>query len=129
MDLSTKYLGLSLKNPIIVASCGLTKTVEQIKQCEQAGAGAVVMKSLLEEQIRELEADIEDDMGMHSEVMGYLQADIGMRYGSDSYTDTIEQAKKEVSIPVIASVNCYTSKWWANYAKQLEEAGAQVEIK
>ena len=121
MDLSTNYLGLSLKNPIIVASCGLTKTVDQIKRCEQAGAGAVVMKSLLEEQIRESEADIEDDLGMHSEVMGYLQADIGMRYGSDTYTDTIEQAKKEVSIPVIASVNCYTSKWWTNYAKQLED--------
>jgi dihydroorotate dehydrogenase (fumarate) len=126
MDLSTNYLGLSLKNPIIVASCGLTKTVDQIKRCEQAGAGAVVMKSLLEEQIRESEADIEDDLGMHSEVMGYLQADIGMRYGSDTYTDTIEQAKKEVSIPVIASVNCYTSKWWTNYAKQLEDAGADA---
>jgi len=126
MDLSTKYLGLSLKNPIIVASCGLTKTVEQIKHWEQAGAGAVVMKSLLEEQIREVEAEIEDDIGMHSEVMGYLQADIGMRYGSDSYTDTIEQAKKEVSIPVVASVNCYTSKWWTSYAKQLEDAGADA---
>jgi dihydroorotate dehydrogenase (fumarate) len=126
MDLSTKYLGLSLKNPIIVASCGLTKTVDQIKQCEQAGAGAVVMKSLLEEQLREVEADIEDDIGMHSEVMAYLQADIGMLYGADNYTDTIEQVKKSVSIPVIASVNCYTSKWWTKYAKQLEDAGADA---
>jgi dihydroorotate dehydrogenase (fumarate) len=126
MDLSTKYLGLSLKNPIIVASCGLTKTVDQIKRCEQAGAGAVVMKSLLEEQIREAEADMEKEISMHSEVMDYLQADISMRYGSDSYTDTIEQAKKEVSIPVIASVNCYSSKWWTNYAKSLEDAGADA---
>lgn len=126
MDLSTTYLGLSLRNPIIVASCGLTKTAEQIKQCEDAGAGAVVMKSLLEEQIREVEADMEQEISMHSEVMGYLQADIGMRYGSDTYTDTIEQVKKEVSIPVIASVNCYSSKWWINYARQLEEAGADA---
>src|SRR4030043_478169 len=99
MDVSTTYLGLSLNNPIIVASCGLTRTVEQIKRCEQAGAGAVVMKSLLEEQLREVEADIEDDIGLHSEVMGYLQADIGMRYGSDDYTNTIEQARTAVSIP------------------------------
>ncbi len=126
MDLSTKYLGLSLKNPIIVASCGLTKTVDQIKLCEQAGAGAVVMKSLLEEQIRESETDIEKESGLHSEVLEYLRADIGMRYGSGDYTDTIEQAKKEVSIPVIASVNCYTSQWWLNYARQLEDAGADA---
>jgi dihydroorotate dehydrogenase (fumarate) len=126
MDLSTKYLGLSLNNPIIVASCGLTKTVDQIKSCEQAGAGAVVMKSLLEEQLRESEADMEKEIGMHSEVMGYLQADIGMRYGVGNYIDTIEKAKKEVSIPVIASINCYTSKWWTRYAKQLEDAGADA---
>ena len=127
MDLSTTYLGLSLKNPIIVGSCGLTKTVEQIKSCEQAGAGAVVMKSLFEEQIRESEAEMEKALSMHPEVMDYLRADIEMRYGSDEYTETIRQAKNEVSIPVIASVNCYTSKWWTNYAKTIEEAGADAE--
>jgi dihydroorotate dehydrogenase (fumarate) len=84
------------------------------------------MKSLLEEHLREVEAELEDEISMHSEVMGYLQADIGMRYGVDAYTDTIEQAKKETSIPIIASVNCYTSKWWTNYAKQLEGAGADA---
>ena len=126
MDLSTQYLGLNLKNPIIVASCGLTKTVEQMKQCEDAGAGAVVMKSLLEEQLREVETELEDDIGMHSEVLGYLRADIGMRYGSDKYFTTIEHAKKALSIPVIASVNCYTSKWWTKYAKQIEDAGADA---
>lgn len=126
MDLSTRYLGLSLKNPIVVASCGLTKTVDQIKRCADAGAGAVVMKSLLEEQLREVETDLEDDIGMHSEVMGYLRADLGMRYGIDEYTDTITQAKKSVNIPVIASVNCYTSKWWTTYARQLEAAGADA---
>lgn len=126
MDLSTHYLGLTLKNPIIVASCGLTKTVDQIKACEQAGAGAVVMKSLLEEQIRESEADIEQGVGMHTEVMDYLRADFGMRYGTEEYANTIEQAKKEVSIPVIASVNCYTTKWWTDYARKLEEAGADA---
>lgn len=125
-DLSTTYLGLSLKNPIMVASCGLTKTLEQIKSCEQAGAGAVVMKSLLEEQIRESESEMEKAMSMHPEVMDYLRADIDMRYGADSYIQAIEQAKQEVSIPVVASINCYTSKWWTKYAKQIEEAGADA---
>ncbi len=126
MNLSTTYLGLSLKNPIIVGSCGLTKTVEQIKACEEAGAGAVVMKSLFEEQIRESEADLEQELNMHPEVMNYLQADLNMRYGAEAYTETIRQAKEEVSIPVIASVNCYTSKWWIDYAKKIEDAGADA---
>jgi len=126
MDLSTTYLGLFLKNPIIVASCGLTKTADQIKRCADAGASAVVMKSLLEEQLREVEMDLEDEVGTHSEVLGYLQADIGMRYGADDYMRTIEQAKRAVAIPVIASVNCYTSPWWTKYARQIEEAGADA---
>ena len=126
MDLSTTYLGLSVRNPIIVGSCGLTKTVDGIKACADAGAGAVVMKSLLEEQLRQVEDELEDDLSMHSEVMGYLQADIGMRYGAGSYTDTIEQAKRAVDIPVIASVNCYSTQWWTDYAKQIEAAGADA---
>lgn len=126
MDLSTTYLGLSLRNPIIVGSCGLTKTVDGMKACEDAGAAAVVMKSLLEEQLREVETELEDDLSMHSEVMGYLQADIGMRYGAGSYTDTIEQAKQAVGIPIIASVNCYSTQWWTDYAKQIEAAGADA---
>ncbi len=126
MNLSTTYLGLTLKNPLIAGSCGLTKTVDQIKACAQAGAGAVVMKSLFEEQIRQAEADLEQDIGMHPEVMGYLQADLDMRYGSENYTDTIEQVKNEVDIPVIASINCYTSKWWLDYAQKIEQAGADA---
>ncbi len=126
MNLSTTYLGLTVRNPIIVGSCGLTKTVDGIRACASAGAGAVVMKSLLEEQLRQVEAELEDDLGMHSEVMGYLQADIGMRYGADSYTDTIEQVKQAVDIPVIASVNCYSTHWWTDYAKQIEAAGADA---
>jgi dihydroorotate dehydrogenase (fumarate) len=126
MNLSTSYVGLSLKNPIIVGSCGLTKTVDQIKACEEAGAGAVVMKSLFEEQIREAEADLEQELNMHPEVLNYLQADLNMRYGAEAYTETIKQAKQETSIPVIASVNCHSSKWWLDYAKKIEDAGADA---
>ena len=68
MDLSTQYLGLTLKNPIIVASSGLTMSAEKIVDCENAGAGAVVMKSLFEEQIRASESGVEGSLGMHPEV-------------------------------------------------------------
>lgn len=126
MDLSTKYLGLSFKNPIVVASCGLTKSVDQIKKCEDAGAGAVVMKSLFEEQIREMNSGLDDTISMHTEALDYIRAEIDMQLGPREYIETIKNAKKEVSIPVIASVNCYTSKWWTSYAQQIEAAGADA---
>jgi len=126
MDLSTKYLGLSLKNPIIVASCGLTRSVEQLKKCEDAGAGAVVMKSLFEEQIRAMSSGLEGTADMHTEALDYLRAEIDMQLGPREYVETIKQAKKSVSIPVIASVNCYSSKWWTSYAEQIEAAGADA---
>jgi len=126
MDLSTTYLGLRLKNPIVVASCGLTQTVEKIQACEQAGAGAVVMKSLFEEQIREMDSGIRDSALMHPEAMDYLQADLDLLYGPRDYIQIIQQAKAAVTIPVIASINCYTAKWWIRYAQQLEAAGADA---
>jgi len=126
MDLSTTYLGLKLNNPIIVASSGLSKTAEQIKKCEDAGAGAVVMKSLFEEQIRNQASEIEQGDMMHTEAMDYVRAEIDMLYGPRDYIDTIREVKRSVEIPLIASVNCYTSKWWTGYAEQLEAAGADA---
>jgi len=126
MDLSIEYLGMTLRNPIIVASCGLTKTADQIKKCEEAGAGAVVMKSLFEEQIREQESSFQDSSMMHPEALEYIRAEIDMQYGPREYIEIIKEAKKAVSIPVIASVNCYSDKWWINYAQQLEAAGAEA---
>lgn len=126
MDLSTKYLGLSLNNPIVVASCGLTKTTKQIEKFEQAGAGAVVMKSVFEEQIQQTDSEISDGFGMHPEAMEYIRAEIEKQYGTREYLETIKQVKKSVSIPVIASINCHSSKWWTTYAKQIEAAGADA---
>ena len=126
MDLSTMYLGLKLDNPIVVASSGLTKTVDQLKQCEQAGAGAVVMKSLFEEQIRSESGALEDSAMMHTEAYDYIRADLEMQYGPRDYCKVISSAKKELSIPVIASINCHSDKWWLNYARQLQEAGADA---
>ncbi len=126
MDLSTKYLDLFLKNPIVIASCGLTKNADQIKKCEQAGAGAVVMKSLFEEQIREMDSGLKESIEMHTEALDYIRAEIDMQLGPREYIETIKEAKKSVSIPVIASVNCYTAKWWMSYAQQIEAAGADA---
>lgn len=126
MNLSTTYLGLSLQNPIVVASCGLTKSVDQIKKCEEAGAGAVVMKSLFEEQIREMNTGLDESVAMHTEALDYIRAEIDMQLGPREYLETIKQAKKEVTIPVIASINCYSSKWWTSYAQQIEASGADA---
>jgi dihydroorotate dehydrogenase (fumarate) len=126
MQLSTKYLGLTLQNPIVVASSGLTQNVDKIKACEDAGAGAVVMKSLFEEQIRQQNLGLQESAMMHTEAMEYLQSDLEMLYGPRDYLQIIEKAKKRVKIPIIASINCYTSKWWLDYAEQIAAAGADA---
>ncbi len=126
MNLSTRYLNLPLENPILVASCGLTKSVDQIIKCEEAGAGAVVMKSLFEEQIREMNSGLKDSVSLHTEALDYIRAEIDMQLGPREYLETITAARKRVSIPVIASINCFSSKWWTAYAKQIESAGADA---
>ena len=125
MDLSTQYLGLTLKNPVIVASCGLTHTLDQIIKADQAGAGAVVMKSLFEEQIRQNDPSI-TEATMHPEALDYIRAEIDMVHGPRDYLQTIRDAKKAISIPLIASINCYSSKWWTSYASDIEAAGADA---
>ncbi len=131
-DLTTKYLGLTLKNPIIIGSSGLTDSVEKIKELEKNGAGAVIIKSLFEEEIRmEIEDKIkraEEDKFIYSrfsESFDYIDVHVkGDRL--DEYTTLIKQAKKEVLIPVIASVNCISSHEWTSFAKQIENAGADA---
>jgi len=125
-DLSTQYMGLKLKNPLIVASCSLTKDADGIKRMADNGAGAVVVKSLFEEQVqKDVEEDLEQQVGptWHAEAYDYVNR-MGMEFGPDVKLKTIEEAKKSVDIPVIASLNCVTTKWWKDYAKQLESAGA-----
>ena len=129
MNLSVEYLGLKLKNPIIIGSCGLTSSVAKLKSLEKAGAGAVVLKSLFEEQI-EQENWQEQAKNSHDypEIEDYIKA-----YSSDKsfskYLDLIKSAKENLSIPVIASINCHTVGSWIDYAKKMEEAGADaIEI-
>jgi len=125
-DLSTKYMGLHLKNPIVVASCSLSKNVDGIKKLADHGAGAVVMKSLFEEQVqREVVEDLEQHIGpsWHAEAYDYVNK-MGMEFGPEVNLRVIEQAKRTVDIPIVASLNCITPHWWKDYAKQLESAGA-----
>ncbi|MBN1693942.1 dihydroorotate dehydrogenase-like protein [candidate division WOR-3 bacterium] len=126
-NISTVYMGLELKNPLIVASCDLTSKIEQIKKCEEAGAGAVVLKSLFEEQIETETEDLIADSWLpnHTEAFEYVRG-MSMANGPSIYLDLISDAKKKTSIPIIASLNCVSPKWWIDYAKQLELSGADA---
>ncbi len=125
-DLSTTYMGLSLKNPLVVASSGITKSVDKIVDCENAGAGAVVIKSVFEEVLAREDYGIADSAAYHTEAIDYLRSELEMQYGPQEYCDIISDAKAKVDIPVIASINCLSTKWWPNYAQQFEQAGADA---
>ncbi|MBN1481200.1 dihydroorotate dehydrogenase-like protein [candidate division KSB1 bacterium] len=125
-DLSTTYMGLKLKNPIIAASSGITKSVAKIVDCEKAGAGAVVIKSVFEEVLAQQDYGINDSATFHTEAYDYMRSELEMQYGPQEYCDLINEAKAFVDIPIIASINCISSKWWTNYAKKFQEAGADA---
>ena len=126
-DLSTNYMGLDLKNPLIVASSNLTSKLEDVVACGKAGAGAVVLKSLFEEQIRADSTDIIDNsetMG-HSEAMAFFSG-MGKNFYLNDYLKLIREAKEQLDIPVIASLNCVTDGAWMDYAGDLQQAGADA---
>lgn len=124
VNLETTYAGLKLKNPFIVSSSGLTNTLKNIEEIERAGAGAIVLKSLFEEQIRH-EAGQLNDLSDHTEAYDYINTYIEDN-SIDNYLNLIRQAKMAVNIPVIASINCMKNKDWVAFAKQIEEAGADA---
>ena len=124
IDLSTTYAGLSLKSPLIVSSSGLTSSVDRIKKMAKAGAGAVVLKSLFEEQIM-FEAGAISAETDYPEAADYVRAYARENSLSD-YLYLIKEAKKEVSIPIIASINCVKSDEWIDFAHKIQEAGADA---
>ncbi len=125
--LETTYLGLKLKNPVIVGSSGLTGSIEKIKQIEEKGAGAIVLKSIFEEQIK-YEAGKMANGSDSPEALDYVNYYVKNNKVQE-YLDLIKDAKKAVKIPVIASINCVSSKEWTGFAKSIEEAGADaIEI-
>ena len=127
-DLSTTYLGLTLKNPLIVGSSGLTASAKGVKKLEDSGAAAVVLKSIFEEEIAlEYEQVLEEAVaqGFSPESLDYVDQEIkGERL--DAYVALVRQSKRAVSIPVIASINCTYSHEWAFFARELEAAGADA---
>lgn len=124
IDLSTNYGGLKLKSPLIVSSSGLTSSVDRIKKMEQAGAGAVVLKSLFEEQIM-FEVSSMSAESDYPEAADYVMA-YARENSLEAYLSMIREAKAAVSIPVIASINCVKSNEWVDFAKKMEEAGADA---
>lgn len=128
MDTITSYLGLKLKNPIIVGSSTFTGTVDGIKRCAEAGAGAVVLKSIFEEQIL---ADIKKEEGYTDLYMSNPDADVYMKTflrGNEIsiYEKLIREAKETVDIPIIASINCADKGEWISFAKEFENACADA---
>ena len=125
-SLQTTYLKMNLRNPIIVASSGLTNSVEKIQICEENGAGAVVIKSLFEEVLAKQDWGLDRSAGFHPEAMDYFTAELQLQYGPNEYCDLIEKAKAKVQIPVIGSINCTSTKWWPQFARKVEAAGADA---
>lgn len=128
MDTKTKYLGLEIDSPIIVGSCGLTNDINNLVKMEQAGAGAVIIKSVFEEQII---YDIKRNLSMMAPTDNY-----GMSYeyvaahvSDDSlgkHFDLIKEAKKRLHIPVVGSINCYSFENWMTYTQRFQEAGCDA---
>src|SRR3954469_18645498 len=130
MDLSTQYLGLNLKNPIVPSSSPLSHSVESIRRLEDAGASAVVMYSLFEEQVT-LESYYIDHYLTHgsesySEAQSYFQDMQSYNVGPEKYLELILRAKATVDIPIIGSLNGISPTGWIEYARLIEEAGADA---
>ncbi len=130
MDLSTRYLGLALRSPV-VASCGpLTGRLDTLAELDDAGVGAVVLPSLFEEQLTheqlEIDAMLSQSAEGFGEAMSFFPDLSDYNTGPDRYLDLVADAKERLSCPVIASLNGTTEGGWLRYAKLLEEAGADA---
>jgi dihydroorotate dehydrogenase (fumarate) len=128
MDLTTTYMGLSLKHPIVASASPLSETLAGMKRLEDGGVSAIVMFSLFEEQIRhENEAFshlMESGTLSFAESLSYFPEVDAYDRGPDSYLELVRAAAEDLEIPVIASLNCVTSEGWMQYALELQEAGA-----
>jgi dihydroorotate dehydrogenase (fumarate) len=130
IDLTTRYLGLELRTPLVPSASPLSQEVGSIRRLEDAGASAVVLYSLFEEQLRQesLELDYRPNEGTESfaESITYFPQASEYRLGPEGYLEHIRKAKEAVNIPVIASLNGATAGGWAEYAKEIEQAGADA---
>ena len=129
-DLSSRYLGLELKNPIVAAASPLTHSIDSLKRLEDAGVAAVVLPSLFEEQIEHEEMATHNlmlsGMELSPEARGFFPEMLNYNTGPDSYLKLIGEAKRALAVPVIPSLNGYTPGGWTQIAKQFEQAGADA---
>jgi len=130
MDLSTTYMGLRLRNPLVPSAGPLTSDVDAIRRMEDAGAAAVVLHSLFEEQIEheagELDHHLTHGAESYAEATSYFPQVDEYRLGPHEYLEHIEKTKQAVGIPVIASLNGVSAGGWTDYARQMEQAGADA---
>ena len=128
-NLKTKYMGLELDSPVVAASCGLTADVAKMEEMERAGVGAVVLKSIFEEQIDEESTRLFREGygvgGGYAEAEDYIKAYVRSNT-IQRYVELVREAKRRLRVPVIASVNCFSGGEWVSFAKELEEAGADA---
>jgi dihydroorotate dehydrogenase (fumarate) len=129
IDLSTSYLGLSLKNPLVASAGPYSEDLSKIRQMEEAGVAAVVLHSLFEEQIN-IESNIIDQAlsagENYAESITYFPDLSGIKLGPEEYLEHIRKAKAAVGVPIIASLNGVSAGGWVSYAKEMEQAGADA---
>lgn len=133
MKIESTYMGLKLNSPIVVSACTLSEQTDNILKMEDNGAGAVVLSSLFEEQIRKEEAGfttvISETSYSFAEALDYFPDLTDYNVGTDEYMENIRKAKERVSIPIIGSLNGITNEGWIEYSKLMEEAGADgIEV-
>ena len=130
MNTQTRYMGLQLESPLVVSACPLSENVSNIVQMEDEGAGAVVLFSLFEEQIRKeqelFEAVKQSTSHVFAEAADYFPDLEDYHVGTTQYLEIIRKAKERVNMPVIASLNGITPEGWIDYARQMEQAGADA---
>jgi dihydroorotate dehydrogenase (fumarate) len=126
-DLTTTYMGLTLPSPLLLASSSLSNRIENFQAAERSGAGAVVLRSLFEEQLEAVDSYLQEVLAQGAEsfpeATTYFPRQV---VGPQEYLQLVDRAKKAVSIPVIASLNCNAPGSWSHYARQIEEAGADA---
>jgi len=130
MDLTTNYMGLRLRNPLVASASPLNGDIGNLRRIEDAGAGAVVLPSIFEEQIvaerQEIELRTEGPATGFAEAQTYFPAPVEYGFGPERYLDIVRRAKAAVAIPVIASLNGISHTGWVDYAGGLEQAGADA---
>jgi len=127
MDLTTTYMGLELANPLVIGASPVVDGPDSIRKAQEAGAAAVVLHSLFEEEIlREIEAFQEGEAQANFAEAGSLMPDLDYHLGPEPYLEMIRQVKEAATIPVIASLNGATAGGWTRYAAKIQEAGADA---